>query len=168
MIPSVAKLGKLLYRRLQPVLSEANKKFGEFNSYDVRIYDGDLKAFTQLHTDTRTKVGKDGKPKPTYQAPGTDAVIFTIGDNMLLWRKEYPAPPGDRGYPWLDLTCKETPKKKNATMKTRHSWALAPPSAAASTRLRPHCCATHACTSVSTWPWTTPWIAGQYTEWAEC
>ena len=28
-------------------------------------------------------------------------VIFTIDDPMVFWRKEYPAPPGDRGYPWL-------------------------------------------------------------------
>lgn len=32
------------------------------------------------------------------QLANTDVAIYTIGDPMLLWRKEYPAP---HGSPWL-------------------------------------------------------------------
>ena len=44
------------------VLSPATLEQGEFTAVQVRDYDGDNKAYTNLHTDTRVEVDADGKP----------------------------------------------------------------------------------------------------------
>jgi hypothetical protein len=106
------------------VLSPATLEQGEFTAVQVRVYDGDIDAHTKLHTDTYVGLDEDGKPKyqidqvharrrlspiarltqplnppaPTSQIENTDVVIYSLGDPMLLWRKDYP----DRGRPQSD------------------------------------------------------------------
>merc|ERR1712194_316769 len=72
------------------MLSPETLAVGAFTSCQVRVYDGDEKAETNLHTDTRVGVdAKTGNLKEVDQLPNTDVAIYTIGDAMLLWRKPY-------------------------------------------------------------------------------
>lgn len=65
----------------------------------VRVYEGDNKAFTAPHSDTVVGVDKEGNLLAEIDhIENTDVATYTIGDTMLLWRKEYP---GGQGKPWL-------------------------------------------------------------------
>ena len=60
MPPEFAKLGAQLYSVLESegMLSPETLAVGAFTSCQVRVYDGDLKAETGMHTDTRVGVDK--------------------------------------------------------------------------------------------------------------
>lgn len=104
---SVRHMGTDLHRLARTVFAAAKKagvlspetiEQGEFTAVQVRDYDGDNKAETNLHTDTRVEVDADGKPaRQIDQIENTDVVIYSLGDLMLLWRKEYPG----KGKGWL-------------------------------------------------------------------
>ena len=68
----IGELGAHLYSvlRAEGALSEETIAIGGFTSCQVREYDGDLNAETNLHTDTRVGVDGNGELKEIDQACG--------------------------------------------------------------------------------------------------
>ena len=123
-----ARLGAQLFSVLKSegALSQATLDQGFFNSVQVRVYYGDEKAKTGMHTDTVVDLdpttGELKKidqvfffPPPfraritrtltragraRVQLPDTDVAIYSVGDTMLLWRKPYER--SDTSDPWPD------------------------------------------------------------------
>lgn len=65
-IPSVAMLGKRLFKRLHTVLSAETLQHGCFNCFDIRINEGWRNSKTTLHTDTVLE-DTNGEPRDVLQ-----------------------------------------------------------------------------------------------------